>query len=179
MRARAHEGAYNTIDACAELGANWILVPVTPVQDAGDDEARQYWIEGMIDCAERAAQDRVVLCLENVGRGYAQSAMDLLDMARSVDSPFLRTYYDPGNGLSLGNDPVEELELLGQEWIAVLHAKDPGGEYLGEGKLDWDGVEAKVKEVGYDGYIILETPATDDPLEAGRRNLEFLKRRFG
>ena len=179
VRARAHEVAYNTIDACAELSANWILVPVTPGQDAEEEQARQHWIDGMIDCAERAVRDRVVLCLENVGRGYAQSAVDLLEIARAVDSPFLRTYYDPGNGLSLGNDPVAELALLGQEWIAVLHAKDPGGDYLGEGDLDWDGVEEKVKEIGYDGYMILETPATDDPVEAGRRNLAFLKERFG
>jgi sugar phosphate isomerase/epimerase len=179
VRGRAREATQNTLQACAELGARWILIPVTPGQGASEEEGRGHWIEELVHCARMAQEHRVVLALENVGRGYAQSARALLDMAQAIGSPWVRTYYDFGNGLSLGNDPLEELELLGKEWIAVLHAKDPGGQRLGEGRLDWEGVVAKVQHIGYDGYVVLETPSTDDPLAAGRHNLAFLKERFG
>jgi len=179
VRARAREVTLNTIEACAELGARWILVPVTPGEEATEAEGVARWIEGVRACAPAAAQHGVTLALENVGRGYAQSAEGLLTIARGVDSPWVRAYYDFGNGLSLGNDPVAEIRMLGGEWIAVLHAKDPGGQVLGEGRLDFDAVAAAVREIGYDGYIVLETPATDDPAAAGQHNLRFLRERFG
>lgn len=178
IRAQAEEVTLNTIEACAELGARWILVPVTPGKEVSEEQGIANWIEGVKRCAPAAEKHQVILALENVGRGYAQSAEGLLKIAQAVDSPWVRTYYDVGNGLSLGNDPVQELKLLGTERIAILHAKDPGGQYLGEGRLDYDAIEATVKGIGYDGYMVLETPATDDPIEAARRNLAFLQDRF-
>ena len=179
VRAAAREVTRNTIEACAELGARWILIPITPGRNVTEEEGTAHWIEGIAACASIAAQHEVILALENVGRGYAQTAEGLLAIARSVDSPWVRTYYDLGNGLSLGNDPVAELRMLGTEWIAILHAKDPGGQVLGEGRLDFDAVTAAVREIGYEGYIVLETPATDDPVAAARHNLTFLRERFG
>lgn len=180
VRDRAREATLNTIEANAELGARWILLPITPGGDDVDSETgRERWIEGVSACAAAAAEHKVELALENVGRGYGQSAVDLLAIAQAVDSPWVRTYYDYGNGLSLGNDPIAELNLLGTEWITILHAKDPGGPYLGEGNVDHEAVVSTVRQIGYDGYIVLETPSTDDPPEAARRNLAFLRENFG
>ncbi len=179
VRAAAQEVTTNTIEACAELGARWILVPITPGKDVTEEEGIAHWIEGVKQCAPIAEKHQVILALENVGRGYAQSAEGLLPIATSVDSPYVRTYYDFGNGLSLGNDPIAEIKLLGSEWIAIIHAKDPGGQLLGEGRIDFDAVEAAIDEIGYDGYMVLETPATEDPIAAAKHNLEFLQKRFG
>ena len=179
VRARAKEVTLNTIEACTELGARWILIPVTPGKEVTEEQGIANWIEGVSGCVSAAEEHEVILALENVGRGYAQSAKGLLHIAQEVDSPFVRTYYDIGNGLSLGNDPIEELKLLGTEWITIVHAKDPGGQLLGEGRIDYDAVEATIQEIGYDGYMVLETPATDDPIAAAKHNLEFLQKRFG
>ncbi|MHA2313589.1 MAG: sugar phosphate isomerase/epimerase family protein, partial [Candidatus Thorarchaeota archaeon] len=65
-----------------------------------------------------------------------------------------------------------------REHIAAVHAKAPGGTYLGEGNLDFDAVATALKEVSYEGYIILETSATDNPPEAASRNLAFMKKLF-
>ena len=37
---------------------------------------------------------------------------------------------------------------------------------------------AALKAVNYDGYLVLETPSTDDPTAAAARNLKFLKENF-
>lgn len=179
VRAAAREATVNTIEACAELGARWILVPITPGKDVSEEEGTAHWIEGVRACAPIAEKHQVVLALENVGRGYAQSAEGLLRIAQAVGSPYVRTYYDFGNGLSLGNDPVAEIKMLGTEWISIVHAKDPGGQRLGEGNIDFDAVQAAIQEIGYDGYMVLETAATDDPPAAAKYNLEFLRERFG
>ena len=179
VRSCAREVTINTIEACAELGAQWILIPITPGKDVTEEEGTEHWIEGVRACAPVAEKHKVVLALENVGRGYAQSAEGLLRIAQAVNSPYVRTYYDFGNGLSLGNDPVAEIKMLATEWISIVHAKDPGGQRLGEGNIDFDAVQAAIREIGYDGYMVLETPATDDPRAAAKYNLEFLQERFG
>jgi hexulose-6-phosphate isomerase len=178
VRAEARELTLATIRHCRELGVPAFLVPVTPGPEVDHETGVQRWVEEIGACVATAEEHGVILALENVGRGYAQSAQNLKRIIDAVGSRCVAAYYDPGNGLSLGNDPVAEIRLLGKQ-IAVAHAKDPGGQYLGEGRLDWDGVIAAFREVGYDGWHTLETPATDNPSEAAAKNLAFLRRRFG
>lgn len=169
-----------TLKSCAELGAEFILVPITPFRggDVSPDQAVENWIEGLKPCALVAEEYEVTIAVENVGGGVCPSAKRQMQIIEGVDSPFVQAYYDFGNGLSLGNDPVEEIKLLGKEHIAAVHAKAPGGTYLGEGDLDFDAVAAAFKGIGYDGYVILETASTDDPAEAASKNLAFLKKMF-
>ncbi|MFQ6042878.1 MAG: sugar phosphate isomerase/epimerase family protein [Candidatus Poribacteria bacterium] len=170
----------NSVKFCNELGAEFILVPITPArgEDIAPQEAVKNWIEGLKPCAKVAEEYKVILAVENVGGGVCPSAKRQMEIIKGVNSPFVQAYYDFGNGLSLGNDPVEEIKLLGKEHIAAVHAKAPGGIYLGEGDLDFEAVAEILKGIGYDGYIILETRATDNPAEAASRNLAFLKKLF-
>jgi sugar phosphate isomerase/epimerase len=169
-----------TVKFCNELGAEFILVPITPFRggDIPPEQAVKSWIEGLKPCAPVAEEHKVILAVENVGGGVCPSAERQMQIIEGVNSPFVQAYYDFGNGLGLGNDPVEEIKLLGREHIAAVHAKAPGGTYLGEGNLDFDAVATALKEVSYEGYIILETSATDNPPEAASRNLAFMKKLF-
>jgi hexulose-6-phosphate isomerase len=164
---------------CDELGAGFILVPITPARDEGIDPDRslENWIKGLELCVPEAERNGVVLAVENVGGGICPSARNQMRIIEAINSPFVRAYYDFGNGLSLGNDPVEEIRFLGDK-IYAIHAKAPGGTYLGEGDLDFNAVADAIREIGYDGYIILETKATDNPSEAASRNLNFLRDLF-
>ena len=170
----------DSVKFCNELGARFILVPITPFRggDITPDQAVKNWIEALKPCAPVAEEYQVILAVENVGGGVCPSAERQMEIIAGVNSPFVQAYYDFGNGLSLGNDPIEEIKLLGKEHIAAVHAKAPGGTYLGEGDLDFDAIGAALKGIGYDGYIILETSATDNPAEAASRNLAFLKKLF-
>ena len=154
-----------------------ILVPVTPGAPEEGEEAPVRWIEELRQVAPAAEASQVRLAVENVGRGCGKTADALLRIVNGVQSPSVQVYYDFGNGLSLAGDPVGEIGKLGQH-IVQVHAKDPGGQYLGEGRLDMAAVSAALKGIGYDGWIVLETPATDDPTAAAARNLKFLKERF-
>ncbi len=170
----------DSVKFCNELGAEFILVPITPFRegDISPEQAVKNWIEGLKSCAPVAEEYKVILAVENVGGGVCPSAERQMEIIEGVNSPFVQAYYDFGNGLSLGNDPIEEIKLLGKEHISAVHAKAPGGIYLGEGDLDFEAVAATLKGIGYDGYIILETRATDNPAEAALKNLTFLKTLF-
>ena len=178
VRARAQGFTADAIRWCAELGAKTILVPITPGEERENPEAaRASWGAQLKELAPLAQEKRVCLAAENVGRGAGRSADALRQIVEGVGSDWVRVYYDMGNGLSLGGIPQQEIPRLGK-WIAQVHAKDPGGQYLGEGWLDMAAVSAALKVIGYDDYLVLETPATDDPAAAAARNLEFLKRSF-
>jgi sugar phosphate isomerase/epimerase len=115
--------------------------------------------------------------LEACTRAYARTAEQVLGLARSSGAARVGVYYDPGNSVIAGLDPAAEIPLLGER-LKGLHVKDPGGGRLGEGKVDFDAVTAAVKENGYSGALILETPAGDDPRGNARFNLEFTRKRF-
>jgi sugar phosphate isomerase/epimerase len=159
-----------------ELGAGVILVPVTPGgPDVTEAEGQRRWIEEMKALAAAAESSGVILALENVGGGYGKLAGDLIALADGVDEPAVQTYYDIGNGTYFEQDPVEEIKLLGSR-IAAVHIKDLRGDLLGEGVVKIPESIAALKEIGYDGDLILETPPTADPRGAAARNLEYLQR---
>ena len=175
-------GAGFTTDAihwCRELGANVILVPITPGAEDEGEEAPERWIEHLTEVAPVAEANRVCLALENVGRGCGRTAEQLLRLVEGVDSPYVRVYYDFANGLGLSGDPVGEMHKL-KEQIVQIHAKDRGGP-MGEGEVDMPAVGRAMKDIEYDGWLVLETFEAldaDDPIEATKRNLDFARANF-
>ncbi len=163
------------IEAAADLGARWILAPVTPAdEEISDQECTARWIREMRAVAPMAEEAGVILCLENVGRGCGKSAEDLKTLADGAASTNVMTYYDIGNACAFGNDAVAEIEYLA-ELIGVVHIKDHEADLLGDGIVDIPLCVDALREIGYDGWLILETPPTDDPLEAGNYNLAYLR----
>jgi L-ribulose-5-phosphate 3-epimerase/hexulose-6-phosphate isomerase len=94
-------------------------------------------------------------------------------MIDAVGSPALGSYYDVGNADYQSFDPIAEMEKLGRH-IFQIHVKEIGAE-MGEGKLDFPAIFATIKRVGFDGYLVLETEAGDDPSGNAARNLAFVK----
>ena len=174
VRAQAREVLRQAAAFAADVGARWILVPVTPGGEGVDhEESVGRWIDEMRVVAPAAEERGVVFCLENVGRGCGKSADDLLRLTEGVDSPAVGAYYDIGNAVAFGNDPVAEIARLG-DTTRIVHVKDHGN-LLGVGDVPIrDCVEALVRG-GYDGYLVLETAATNDPRYAATYNLGFLK----
>jgi len=159
----------------AELGAGYILVPVTPGgDDVSSEDGTGRWIEEMKALAPIAEDAGVILCLENVGRGYGKSAQELIHLVDNIGSSAVQTYYDIGNATAFDNDPVREIEQLGSR-IAAVHIKDREGELLGEGIVKIAESVAALKRTGYAGDLVLETPPTDDPRAAAAHNLRYLR----
>lgn len=163
-----------TIGFCAELGVSVILVPVTNPCGAELRDANRRWLESIKVCAETAAQHRVTIGLENVGRSHIRSGEELAALLDAVGSPFVKAYYDVGNGKTLGGDPAEEILLLGER-IVQVHIKNPGSETLENGSVDIPACIDALQEIGYGGYVVLETPPTGNPYEAAKRHLRYLR----
>jgi hexulose-6-phosphate isomerase len=175
VRRRIHKIATAACAFAAEFGVQWILVPVTPGgEEVNADDGARRWVQAMRDLASLAEDMDVRLCLENVGRGYGKSAGELIRLVDEIASPWVGVYYDIGNAIAFGHDPVAEMEQLGDRMLAV-HIKDREADLLGEGIVPIaDCVQALLAR-GYDDYLVLETPPTDDPPAAATANLNYLR----
>jgi len=179
VRARIRQMLATTCAHSADFGVKWILVPVTPGEEGVTHETgTQRWIEMMANLAPVAAAHGVMLCLENVGRGYGKSAAELAHLVDTVQSPGLGVYYDVGNALYFGNDPVAEIEFLGDR-TGEVHIKEFGADLLGDGAVAIPQCLAALRALGYDDWLILETNPTADPEAAARYNLKALRGLLG
>ncbi|MCC7355904.1 MAG: sugar phosphate isomerase/epimerase [Anaerolineae bacterium] len=174
VRQRAKCITQEAAQLAAELGARHILIPLTCPKEVDGATARARWLEGIGSCAQAAESAGVFFCLENVGKSFGDSPEQIIDIVDTIHSPAVKVYYDPGNAVSSGFDPVRGVELYGQR-IGQIHVKERDGKYLGEGRVPWREIIAALRKVGYDGWLILETNPTEDPEAAAARNLKVLR----
>lgn len=91
--------------------------------------------------------------------------------------------YDSGNSSGLGYDPYKELTTLGER-IFNIHIKDRQYQgttkQLGTGSADFEGFFRALKEIGYDGSLILQAARGEDGHEQENIawQLEFVRKNF-
>jgi hexulose-6-phosphate isomerase len=161
----------NTVEACAQIGGSVILVPFFGTASLTSEGHIQRLIEGMKSLSPLAEENKVCLGLET-----SLEAPEVIRIVEAIDSEYVQVYFDIGNAVSRGYNVVEEIEELG-ETIAQVHVKDsPSRNMLGEGNVDFTAAIDALRKVGFKGYLMLETPSTDDSGVAAATNLAYLKR---
>lgn len=157
---------------CDELGAGAILFPMIKQPDQSEEDVFALWRDGLREAFARSEECRAKVGMESVGK-IGRSAQQQMAVIEAVGSPALGVYFDVGNAAYQGFDPIGETQALAGH-IVQIHVKEIGAE-MGEGKLDFPAIFEAIKGVGYDGYLVLETEAGDDPAGNAKRNLEFIK----
>jgi len=167
---RAKSWLDQTIDATAALGAKAILVAFFGKGNLKEGpEAKARTIEVVKSVAEHAEKKGVTLGLEN-----RLSAEENIEMVEKIGSSFVRVYYDIGNSHGEGYDVPKEIRLLGTKYICMIHFKD-GGSLLGRGKIDMAAVGQAVRDIGYEGWIVLETQSPLGPEASTAYNTGFIR----
>ncbi|HEV2126914.1 MAG TPA: sugar phosphate isomerase/epimerase family protein [Chloroflexota bacterium] len=164
----------DALRACRNVGGEAILLPHFDRErlDIGPDEERRM-IEGLQQCAPVAEETGVKIAIET-----SFSAAQLQRIVDGVGSPSVGVYQDVANAIIYRQDPEQTLRTLGAA-VVMVHVKDTkdGGQaMLGEGTVNWEGCRAALRDIGYDGWYVLETPAGDDPVATAQRHLEFTRR---
>ncbi len=163
----------HTIECCQPLDTNQILVPMFPkdMYDWPEDTWTQLF-DGLKALSEVAGKHDVTLNLE-----ATFDADQYVRVVDSVASDHLKVYHDTGNTMMRDQDPAMELRKLGPSRVGMIHAKDTDRQALGDGRVDFQAVDEAMREIGYDGYIVLETPVSeDDPAADNARNLAFVRK---
>jgi len=164
---RAPGWVSDTIDAAANLKAKVILVAFFGRGTLRTQEEKDKAADILKPLAPKAEKAGVILGVENT-----LSAEDNIRIVERVKSPAVRVYYDVANSTFGGYDVPKEIRLLGDR-ICEFHFKD--STLLGQGKVNYSGIRDAVREVGYEGWIILEGANPLGPRISGAYNAGFTR----
>ena len=169
VRAKAMEILEKALRLASHLGVRMIQYSGFDVyeDDLRNDETHKWYVENTAIAAAKAEREGVMLSIEPV-EGHLLTCQDTIKVVNEINSPFLQIYPDPANILSLGVDPLVDLEY-GRGHITAVHMRDslPGiydaTIHFGTGNLDFDGVFRKLDELSYHGPFIVEMWNEDNP----------------
>jgi 5-keto-L-gluconate epimerase len=119
----------------------------------------------------------VTLALEAINR-YETNCFNRADEIVS----FIEEHGLVSSGILLDNFHmnIEEISIEGAiraagKHLVLVHFPDSNRWYPGAGHLDFSSILRALREIGYDGYLALETLALPDPDTAARRGLEYIR----
>lgn len=157
------------------------------------DACRAWIVEGLVVASQAAAENGVLLALENHGQlaGRSDQVRELIEEVRHLSgTDVLGANPDLGNFLLVDQDSVEAVTELGP--LAVMaHLKDFSevdashegfaftslagrryvGRAIGEGVLDLAAGVSALRAAGFDGWVSLEYEAEEDSFTAMPRSV--------
>lgn len=139
---------------------------------------------------ERAKQDEVIRRLKKIapqaekagvvlGVESRLNAEDHMRIVEEVASPAVQVYYDVANMNQQGYDIYKEIRQLGKDRICQFHMKE-NGFLLGQGRIDFPRVKEAIDEIGYTGWLIIESATVRDKsrVECYQHNQKYLRSIF-
>jgi len=189
-------------DITAEMGGDVVGGPLySPVGHhtgrGRTDEEWKWCVEGFRDAAEHAERAGVTLAIEPLNRFETyvfNTAADAARLVREVGSESLKVQLDTFHCHIEEKDTAAAIRATGES-LGHFHACENDRGTPGTGQVAWNDVFAALKDVGYGGWITIESFATgildlcaaaciwrpiyDSPDELARDGLAFLKRAAG
>ena len=158
----------------ASLGATCIDWHGLSAQEAETVSIEEFFAVAA-ELGERAADNGVVLSIENVSRCWMRGSAEV-ERVRQAGLPVGFTF-DPFQASEAGVDPLAVVSAMG-DGLTNVHLSDyaPGHRHLalGDGVLDWSAILGAIDATGYSGPLVLEAPQTDPT--AFVRQRDFLAR---
>ena len=165
----------NCIDAMVDMEVEQVLLAFFGAGDMNTKKEQQPpVIEKLKRLAPIAAKNKKILALESY-----LSAEDNLKLLDSVNNDAVKVYYDVRNSLDKGYDIYAELKQLGsKKLISEIHFKE-NRTRLGDGDIDFPKVCEILKDIEYEGWIVVESAAPGDWKESQAANARFIKKILG
>ncbi len=117
----------------------------------GKPKLQKEVIRRLKSVAPKAERAGVVIGLETW-----LSADEHLRILDAVGSSAVQVYYDTANMEKQGYDIYKEIRQLGRKRICEFHCKE-NGFLLGEGRVDFKKVRNAMDDIGYNGWLVIES----------------------
>jgi D-psicose/D-tagatose/L-ribulose 3-epimerase len=163
VRANAVAATKANVDSAAALGAPLLCGPLgapigvfTGAGPTADEKARA--VDYLREVAPYAEERGVTIALEYLSRFemyLTNTAADLAALVREVGHARVRMMYDTFHAHIEEKDPREALRACADVLVHV-HASENDRGTPGAGQVDWDATFAGLREIGYDGWIVIE-----------------------
>ena len=161
------------IDHAAVLGAPHIRVFAGNAQGTSKEEASRLCIEALEECCHYAGGKGVILGLENHG-GIVSEADDMLEIVRAVKSPWFGVNFDSGNFHT--DDPYRDLERIAPYAVNVQWKAEVSPRRQNKQPADLKRIVQILRDANYQGYMVLEYEAAEDPWPAVPRLLQEMRK---
>jgi L-ribulose-5-phosphate 3-epimerase len=140
------------IEVLPKLDQKIVLLAFFSQGDIKDKpELQEEVIRRLKKVAPKAEKAGVIIGLETW-----LSADEHLRILDAVGSPSVQVYYDTANMEKQGYDIYKEIRQLGRERICEFHCKE-NGFLLGEGRVDFRRVKDAMDDIGYGGWLVIES----------------------
>jgi len=151
----------------AEMGADAVAGPLyAPVgQLTGRARTAEEWqraTDGLRAAAEAAGHAGVFLAIEPLNRFetyFLNTARDALALVRAVGHPALKVQLDTFHANIEEKDTAAAIRALGSD-LGHFHASESDRGTPGTGQVHWAEAFAALREIGYDGWVTIESFAT-------------------
>jgi D-psicose/D-tagatose/L-ribulose 3-epimerase len=163
VREKAHEHHQWAIEMTAILGGANLCGPyhsaIGVFSGAGptDDEKRRA-ADVLRRSAEFAQEHKVMLAIEYLNRFecyFLTTAAQARDLVQAVDHPHFRTMYDTFHANIEEKSPRQAVQTLAGHFVHV-HISECDRGTPGTGMVRWDETFKALKEVKYDGWMVIE-----------------------
>ena len=147
------------VDMCQAMGATHLCGPFHSALGvfSGQGPTGDEWSRGkdiLAKAADHAKQANVTLVLEYLNR-FVTSAADATRFIQEVNHPFLRTMYDTFHANIEEKDLAQAIRTI-TPVMAHVHISENDRSTPGEGHVDWATTFKTLKEVKYDGWMVVE-----------------------
>lgn len=193
-RQKAQDSIKNGIATALELGTNTIRVFAGDIKPGYDfNNAEAYIVDGFKQVAPAAEAAGVIMALENHGK-LAGRGDQVRTIIEKVGSPNLRSTFDMGNFLLVGQSPLDAFAQL-SPLVGHVHVKDflpskegkgyqaISGDYYegmacGQGEVPIEKLVDGLKTKGYSGYVSLEYEGFGDETDGVLDSFAYLRPLF-
>ncbi|MDW4498931.1 sugar phosphate isomerase/epimerase [Sulfitobacter sp. D35] len=164
VRAAAVARMKEVVDCTAALGAQVVAGPLHSVlgQFSGsgptEDELERA-ANSLRQVGEHAAAAEVIVALEALNRFecYLVNTMDdLAALLRRIEHPNLRAMYDTFHANIEETDPQGALRRNADD-VVHIHISENDRGVPGRGNIPWDETFATIRDIGYDGWLTIES----------------------
>jgi sugar phosphate isomerase/epimerase len=157
--------ALRCFEACRLLGSKYLvihpIVSVDKVTIKDNEECIRINAEAIRELLPYAEENNVIILSENLLWGSSIDPLVIADLVKAVDSKYFGWCFDTGHAHCSGI-PISELRGVSVVPLSLHiqdnHGKGSGDEHLlpGDGTIDWKEFLDILKEIDYQGDVVLE-----------------------
>jgi len=173
---------HRSFEACAILEVRWMVLEPESFPGPFDEEHQRQllqrnldWFGEMLPTAEKTG---VGIAIENTAdipptargfrRAFGSVPSELIQLVDALDSPLVGICWDTGHAHIQRLDQPSALSAIGKR-LKATHIQDNNGEQDQHllpfhGTIDWQGIIARLQDIGYEGDFVYEVHNSIRPL---------------
>lgn len=163
VRTAAVDAMKKTIDCCRAAGVKTLAGPthsaIGEFTGTGPTADELKWgVETMQKVGEYAATAGVTIAVEYLNRFenyFLTSVAQTVAFVKAVNSPHVRMMYDTFHA-NIEEKNIPDAIRAAAPWTALVHISENDRSIPGTGHVHWDETFDTLREVGYDGWMVVE-----------------------